>query len=293
MNNVERRTRVGAAAVAAISGLCIVAAVVLGACGGTVSRSASAQGDESDTLPATPLVTIEAGESPITEGTPAEFTVRASVVAQNDLVVTIEVEETGSMLASPGPNSATISAGNSSEVLSLETEDDGDEEPDSTVTVAIRPGESYEVGSSDMATADVTVTDGDVLDGGPSGGPGGCGQPIFPSDAPTSLQDSYHGWSFSFDGVGPIAVDLDFYANNVVAGGSDVACPGACREANGKYDGDDIRIFLHTYDRQVWVSTYEVVGTMGPARLTMNGTYNFHDRDCTDGKGDFSASRSP
>ena len=115
------------------------------------------------------------------------------------------------------------------------------------------------------------------------------------TDAPTDLVHSYHGWSFYFDGDGPIVLDLDFYANNVVIGGSNVACPEACREADGTYDGNEMRIFLHSFEysggARVWVGLHEVEGTIAADGLSFAGSYNYVDRTCARGKGTASASR--
>ena len=106
------------------------------------------------------VVSVEAGATPVAEGTAAAFTVRLDRPAFEALEVALAVSETGAMLASDVPASVTIAQGERSATLSVPTVDDAVVEGPSTVTVALESGAGYAVGAS--AVAQVTVEDGDT-----------------------------------------------------------------------------------------------------------------------------------
>ena len=103
-------------------------------------------------------VSVEAGASPVTEGADATFTLKRDGPTTVELTVDVTVEETGSMLSSGPPTSATFAAGASTTTLTVETEDDAPVEDPSTVTVTIEAGAGYQA-TAGTATAEVVVLD--------------------------------------------------------------------------------------------------------------------------------------
>ena len=119
------------------------------------------------TPPPTPTVTIEAGDSPVTEGTAASFTLtRTDSTGDLTVNVDISVESSQTGLGQPFddphgtfPETVTFAAGEATVVLSLATEDDDVDEPDGIVRVGVSAGTGYAVGTP--ASAMVTVEDND------------------------------------------------------------------------------------------------------------------------------------
>ena len=111
---------------------------------------------------ASPVVTVEAGTSPVTEGTPATFTIRLDQAAGEALSVTVSVLETGDFLSEPAPTSVAFASGDQMKDLVLGTTDDGVIESDGTVTATVRAGDGYTLGSA--ASASVTVADNDTAE---------------------------------------------------------------------------------------------------------------------------------
>ena len=123
-------------------------------------------GTESATVTATPLVpeiTITSGMA-VTEGTAASFTVSASPVPASNLTVNLTIAEAaGSNFAASddkGMKTVTIPASSRSVTYTVATEDDSTDEPNGSVTVTVRDGTGYTVGSPSEAS--VTVNDNDV-----------------------------------------------------------------------------------------------------------------------------------
>ena len=119
---------------------------------------ASATGTIRDT-DGTTVITIEAGTSPITEGTDAAFRLNRAGATTAALDVNVAVEETGSTTVGNATTTATFAAGAAHATLTVATEDDGTPENDSvvTATVTASSGETYAVGTP--ASAQVTVAD--------------------------------------------------------------------------------------------------------------------------------------
>ncbi len=105
-----------------------------------------------------PEISIEAGPSPVTEGANAAFTLTRTGATAAELVVGVSVTETGSMLASPQPTTATFAVGSSTATLTAATQDDDPVEDPSTITATITGGDAYSV-DADAASADVVVVD--------------------------------------------------------------------------------------------------------------------------------------
>ena len=111
--------------------------------------------------PTVPEITISRlGPSSIDEGQSARFIISASPAPSSNLVVNIDVDETGSYLSdSTPPGEVTISGGSSSYTLSLPTDDDSVDEPDGEIEVTIESDTSYRVGAPPSASVDVEDDD--------------------------------------------------------------------------------------------------------------------------------------
>ena len=103
-------------------------------------------------------VSVEAGTSPVTEGADATFTLTRDGPLTAELTVNVTVEETGSMLSSGPPASATFEADASTTTLTVPTEDDTPVEDPSTVTATITSGSGYQA-EAGAESADVVVLD--------------------------------------------------------------------------------------------------------------------------------------
>ena len=106
--------------------------------------------------PVLPSATIAPVASPVTEGTPATFTVTLGNAAPRALTVPVIVTESGSMLSGSPPVSVAFAEGETTATLSVPTSADSVVEPDSTVTATVTPGEGRSV------SAAVTVEDDDA-----------------------------------------------------------------------------------------------------------------------------------
>ena len=111
-----------------------------------------------------PEVTIAAGASPVTEGTSASFTVRASPAPTSDLIVNVSVTQNGSYIDGIPDSSVTIPGGSGSAVLTVPTSNDSVAELPGSVTAAIQARAGvYTVGGSSQAT--VRIKDNDITAG--------------------------------------------------------------------------------------------------------------------------------
>ena len=108
--------------------------------------------------PTTPTVSIEAGTSPVGEGTAADFTLTRSDSA-GALTVNVDVSESGMMIDGTAPTTVEFAAGAMTAMLSVPTEDDGVDEAASIITATVAMGTGYDPGTPDSAM--VTVTDDD------------------------------------------------------------------------------------------------------------------------------------
>ncbi len=110
-----------------------------------------------------PTVSIDPG-APLIEGDTAIFTLSASPAPEADLAVEVEVSERGRFAASGQTGARTVTVGaDGTGVLTVGTEDDGDDEHAGSITAEIRPGAGYSPGFPGSAT--VTVNDNDVAAG--------------------------------------------------------------------------------------------------------------------------------
>ena len=107
-------------------------------------------------------VSIAAETSPVTEGTEAVFTLsRTGASTEEALTVTVEVTESGAMLAGTAPTEVTFAADAATATLTVATADDEAAEAASAVTVTVVAGDGYGV-AADGTAATVTVADDDA-----------------------------------------------------------------------------------------------------------------------------------
>ena len=108
-----------------------------------------------------PEVTIAAVTAEVTEGTAAEFELMRAGVTSAELTVAVSVSETGAMIAGAPPTQATFGAGSATASLTVQTDGDDEDEPDSTITAEVTAADAvYRLGTDDTAT--VTVADDDL-----------------------------------------------------------------------------------------------------------------------------------
>ena len=107
-----------------------------------------------------PVATLAAGDSPVTEGTAATFTVSLDKAVSEPLSVSVSVEELGAARSGDSPTSVAFAKGESSATLSVPTAGDAVVEAESTVTASLMAGIGYVVGS--VSSASVTVEDDDA-----------------------------------------------------------------------------------------------------------------------------------
>ena len=110
-------------------------------------------------VPAQPEVTIAAGASPVTEGGDAVFTLTANPAPSGPLAVTVTVAADGDYGITAGEQTATIPTGGTYTLI-LPTTGDGAEEPDGSVSVTVKDGDGYTVGSA--ASDTVPIHDDDA-----------------------------------------------------------------------------------------------------------------------------------
>ena len=110
---------------------------------------------------ALPAVSIAAGTSPVTEGADATFTLTRTGPVSAALTVTVEVTESGAVLAEGSPAAVTFEAESATAALELATADDEAAEDASTVTVTVVPGDGWAV-DAEAGSAAVAVEDDDA-----------------------------------------------------------------------------------------------------------------------------------
>ncbi len=112
----------------------------------------------------TPTATISPVTSPVTEGAAASFMVTLSSAAPSEgVTVNLSVSEAaGSDYVTPGNEGSkrvTFAEGETRKTYRVATVDDGNDEPDGSVTATLSSGAGYNLGSP--ASASVTVRDND------------------------------------------------------------------------------------------------------------------------------------
>ena len=132
-----------------------------------------------------PVISIEAGTSPIGEGAAATFTLERTGATSKELAVNVRVTESGAMLSSAldFTGRVTFGVGRDTAVLSLATDNDDLVEDDSAISAAVTDADGYHV-DDDAGAASVTVLDDDGEKipawrpaGHPSSGPATTGSP--------------------------------------------------------------------------------------------------------------------
>ncbi|WP_419927027.1 Calx-beta domain-containing protein [Candidatus Poriferisocius sp.] len=135
-----------------------VTATVVDGAGYDLGADKSATVGVADDDDPAPQVDITAGSGG-TEGTDAVFTITATPQPAADLDVAVAIAVSGDYGAATGTRTATISSGTTQATLTIATVDDGDDEPDGSVTATLVAGSGYTVGP--LASETVQVLDDD------------------------------------------------------------------------------------------------------------------------------------
>ena len=106
-----------------------------------------------------PQVTIEAVPTNARESATLSFDLEREGITDDPLTVNVRVSETGQMLASGQPTTATFDANSGTARLVVALDDDTEDEDNSVVTVTVRSGSGYSVGAP--ASARATALDDD------------------------------------------------------------------------------------------------------------------------------------
>ena len=117
-------------------------------------------------MPSVAVVSVIAtSQAPITEGDDAVFTVTRTGGTGSSLTVNLDIDESGDMIrddiANQPPTSVAIPIGSSSEIVTIRTDDDDENEADSTIEVELSVGSGYTVSSTE-GDASVMVADNDL-----------------------------------------------------------------------------------------------------------------------------------
>ena len=107
-----------------------------------------------------PAVSIAADASPVSEGTPAAFTLTRTGDAAAALTVAVSVTESGAMASGALPTEVLFAAESTTAALAVGTADDALVEASSTVTAALTAGIGYAV-AAEGGSAEVVVQDDD------------------------------------------------------------------------------------------------------------------------------------
>ncbi len=118
--------------------------------------------DNDDPPPVTPVVSISGG-SAITEGGTATFTLSATPAPTSALTVNVNVVDSGNFANSGQTGSRQVTLGtDGSGTLTVNTDDDSDDEADGRLTATVTGGTGYTVHSQSNSDS-VTVNDDDVV----------------------------------------------------------------------------------------------------------------------------------
>ena len=127
-------------------------------------------GEQVTNLKVGPIISIFGPAGPLTEGTAASFTVAAiagrlgdAATLSSDLTVNLSVSEAAGSdfvaAGDEGTKTVVIAAGQNQVTYAVDTVDDGTDEPNGTVTVRVKAGTGYEVGSTNLVSVDVNDDD--------------------------------------------------------------------------------------------------------------------------------------
>ena len=197
-----------------------------------------------DDLPP-PVVTIAAKAASVAEGGSAVFTLTADRAPAAALTVKLAVSETGAgdhvAASDEGPATLVIAKGATEAVFSVATVNDDADEPDTSATVTVEPGEGYSVGAP--ASASVEVKDDDApstapaLSVGDSTAKEGARLPVMPFAV-----------RLSSPAPGPVRVHVSTRPSTPVS-----ARPGQ-DYAPGSYD---LTFGVGETEKQVWIRIYD------------------------------------
>ena len=131
----------------------------------TVRHAGSVVGSATLTIransaPPPPVARVSAVSGTVTEGAPLTFEVALDTTALQPLTVSATVSETRAVLSGAVPAAVEFAVGERTRTLVLATSDDAVVETDTTVTVALGPGDGYVLGSE--ASSSATVADNDA-----------------------------------------------------------------------------------------------------------------------------------
>ena len=110
------------------------------------------------------VVTIEADDSLITEGTAATFTLTRNGSPSTNLTVNVSVTEMGDFIMGNAPTTVTFTGAGATATLTVHTDNDDPDEPDGSVTAIVTASTgatTYFVGSPSSDT--VVVQDNDIV----------------------------------------------------------------------------------------------------------------------------------
>ncbi len=122
---------------------------------GATSTATVAVADDDNPAPQVDITASSGG----TEGTDAVFTITAAPQPAANLDVAVEITASGDFGVATGSRTATILSGTSQATLTIATADDGDDEPDGSVTATLVAGTGYTVGPQASQTAPITDDD--------------------------------------------------------------------------------------------------------------------------------------
>ena len=109
-----------------------------------------------------PRVSVRALDPNVTEGTAPSFYFKRTSLNSSDLVVALNVQESGNTLGTvPASVTITIPGGAQTAALSIPTDDDTDDEQDSLITVTVLSGPGYAAIAGETRTATTRVRDND------------------------------------------------------------------------------------------------------------------------------------
>ena len=116
---------------------------------------------DDDRPPELPRLTVSGG-SAVAEGSAATFSINSQIFVPRSLAVNISVSQSGSYVSSSnlGNKTATLTSGRSTVDYTVPTINDSTDEADGRVTVTLRSGTGYTLGSPNSGS--VTVTDNDI-----------------------------------------------------------------------------------------------------------------------------------
>ena len=141
-------------------GTAVPIAIVVTAADGTTTMTYTVTATRAAAA-ATPIISIAATTSPVTEGTAAVFRLTADPAPASDLIVMVMVDDgAGDFIAGAAPTTVTINAAATTATLTVPTTDDSMDEANGTITATVTTDTGYTADSTNNS-ASVTVRDND------------------------------------------------------------------------------------------------------------------------------------